>query len=620
MASRESAARHEEREMPKSEVRESAPERAEGGEELEVGTRVEVRGLDGSRRDDVFTGSLDLGGQEHQVFARASGRDIRIHIITPEEARARSDAERQLDLFENALEGSAASAVKAAGLKGDAAKEAEEAILARSAEIIAEATGAKDPEKAMDQAVREQAEALAGGETEIEGPSLEDLNRDLTQARQEALGAKNDKQYEAAVARIHALEKAVYERRAALHPEADKEEKQQIADETEGLVELKPNPIFSEGSEAMRARLKALENEKRSADKAKDEMAWGKADEEYKQILAVLPVVETKEQIKELEDELRAIDKAPSKKGAGERYKEADAKRKELMTKLEALQKKDEAVEHVLEEEAEEPVVLAHMLEIGEPYKPGEMLERLMADIKADFEREEAAKKEAEAPKVESKSESHDEEEPVPFVLGQEVSVKRTAGNMEDGWTVARIGEAIPGEPRRILVTNESGDRKNVKVEELIEWNAPDQRTEAQKANDLLADEMLRPDRPPTAQERKEYKDLIDAGIFQSEGDIDVWQRVYDELVAAMDKVGIPLKDEGLPSSWQQIVGMKDTRGWWKRKVFKSPSPRAQMIDKIKDLHYQYIDQGHVDVSEYLQRQKERQAEYNEKMRRAGRF
>ncbi len=490
---------------------ESRDQTSETAQDPEVGTKGQARRLDGLSVQEVFTGSAVLD-RHYQVFARQSGGETRVRVTTPEEDLAREIAERQYDLFTTVLDSNVASATKVAGLQGEASEGAATTILNHRNEIIAKAVGQDDPEKALTNMVRTEASAIASGETGAERPSLEDLVRDLTHARQEALGAKNDKQYQSAVARIHALELAVYERRSALHPDANTQEKAQIADETEGLVVLTPDAIYSKGPVNVLDRLKELEKEMQKADKEKNETAWLRANEERTRHLGAHPSIEMQEKIRLLEEKLRAIDKAPAGKNKEEEYQKTDTARKRLIAKVNS-----------------EPV-LAEVLGIASRpvERSGERpVDRLMRDI-------------ANATIIESKT--------------------------------VKAKPSSPNEPI---------------VEELL---------------------MDKPRMPLSNEERKNYADLVSARILEQGDDLATWEKTFGEVLAALEILGLKPEDEGLPNSFQDVLNTKDKRGFF-GKLFRGKTDRVKMIERIGELHYQYIESGQVDVSKYLENQRVRSKE-----------
>ncbi len=686
MSKQDSAARAEAPEVIRAEQREKPQEqevveaKAEGPN---VGEVVEHRRADGKTVKDVVIASGDDG----TVLARKQGEGHVFLPLAPGELQARNAADRQLDLFEDAYGDAAKSAVKAAGMKGEAAQDAIDALEASKSAAIAGAMGEKDPEAAITQIVREHVDAIARDESEPATPTLIELQQKWREAKTKADGAKTDKEYADAMREVRAIESAVFNVRAGMHPQADTEQKAEIANQAEGAVEMTDDPLYDQGAEAVGKRIQELEETMKTADREKNEVLWMIAHNEYNNHRAVLPIIERinevlraqeevnalvksdaekqrqdvtraklsargkkgywrageedlKRVIRSIEDGMRAIDKGPSGDKTSAEYARLNEERQAKQAELKSINARVEEVSAQMEALKAAKIVdtsgvyasqfdevnkgLVQTLRDTFKSSP-ETAQKFLAKALKDSKFPESTRVALqEAFGEQPKADKQDKLETIPktsIQIGDQVKVRRSSGDIEDNWRVMSFSQ----EGRQVYVVRDIPDNsgaftnKLVSLEKLLEVNtesAAEPQSEKPKMAEQPTIEMPKSFQPLSENE-KSFKDLIKADILEEGGDLKALRESYNEVLFALNKVGMDPKDEGIPESFDQLMNIKDERGFF-GKLFKKETTRVKLIKKMFDLHYQYIDSGQVDISEYKNRMLQQQEEYRRKMATSG--
>lgn len=249
--------------------------------------------MDGSGGENVFVGKLEIDGEEHHVFARTTGGETMLFTLTQEELWAKDLAEPKLELLAEAFDGNVASALKVEGLKGEAAKQAAEKIRADAPAILAGAMSEGDPEQALIAAARAEAKAATQeGAPKTEKPSLEQLTQELMHIEETIDTSTDTSDFNKAIERSVAVRKAIFDARAKLHPEATQEEKAVLADESEGLVVVTPDGLYTKETEAVRARIDEFKKERAAAAEAGDTDGWLTANDTVQRHEAALALME----------------------------------------------------------------------------------------------------------------------------------------------------------------------------------------------------------------------------------------------------------------------------------------------------------------------------------------
>ncbi|MBI5369704.1 hypothetical protein HZA85_00725 [Candidatus Uhrbacteria bacterium] len=715
--SRGDAAREiEPKQSPEMEEVLGQQEQETGVEQLKVGAQVEVPRVDGGTSKDAVVAS----GEDGLVLARKEGEAVLLRATDGRELGAEQAAARQLDLFDQAYESAADSAVKAAGLKGEQADAASRMMGAKASGIIAEALATDHPEQAIAQSVQGNAEAVKADESELKAAGIARMMELLNDAKRDADGATTDEAYNEAVLRIRAAERALFELRGASQPEASEDDRSKLASEAQGYAEVIPDPIYNEGVEAVQVRLDDLEAEMKKADQTKDEVAWTVAREEYERHRALMPILEKADEIMKaqqevaqaqaaidarveatkvqhkaevgaergrvrakrsywnrladgvnevitgIENAMRSLDQGPASAKAEQEYAKFDAERKAQRAKLEEVRGKVQGlsqenevlkglgVELDFETTASEAPIDAAREKLYQTLKdmhngnPEGVLRYVRGALKSPKTPEanrvilEAFQTDAETgfkkPEVAVQEAAH--EEPAPeeatYPFGQVVNIRRTGGQVEAGWNVT---VPLPGGQFEV----QRGDMfKTVARAELDELNGPDDRlsepeaglpeineeapqdeieglaSPAEQKQGVPKDEFSpKPYQPLDAQELS-MRDLRESSFIQEGGDLKALERTFVETLIALEAIGMKPEDEGLPRTFQEMLDTKSSRGFF-GKLVRAKTDRVKLFEKLAEVHYNYIDSGQVDVSEYLARQQKSYEEYAQKMINVGR-
>lgn len=576
---------------------------------IDVGFEVESMRSDGSSVHETAVATSDTDGYTI-VLAREGADKTRFRVVDAKEQAAEFKAGEQLDLFLDVAKKTIEPAIKAAGLKGAEADKARASIEAGLPAMVARALGEKSPDKSLTKSIQD-----AAAEKEVvQTPNLEELTLTLAHARQKVDSAKSDKEYTAAITVVHAAEKAVYEARVKLHPEAAPEEKATIADEADGSVELLPDPIYEKGHLDVLGSIQELEGSMREADAKKDAVAWTVARNERDRHMAILPIVEKvdalekaqnevdvaiakleeakrmkvgmkkeslkrhhlnlqeviqkkEELIKVLENQMRELDKKP-KKGAEEKFAELEKGRREARAVIEGAQK-----------------ILRKFINETEAFEK--------AGIKLDFDPNE--KPDAARTALYHQLEDLFSENPrtvMDYITGA-LRSKETSESTRDILLV-------------FLENVRDGVIRSKEAEEASVIPSPVEGSEVEEI-------------PPIIYSEYKVPDLIAAGIVEKADDLAALEKTFVELTIAMESLGLEPKDEGLPSSFKEMLETKDSRGFF-GKLFNKKTDRAKLFNKLSRAYYTYVASGKVDVKKVLASQKTRYEDFADQMRRAGKL
>jgi hypothetical protein len=653
----------------------------------EFGTEVESTRSDGELVHEVVIGSSESSDGNTIVLARKSEGGPLLRVVGKDELARSERTEHQLDLYSDAATSAAESAVKAAGLKGKEAKEALASLALEAPKVIAKAMGEKDPEKAIIDVIRE------GGQR---AQSIEALTEQLAHARQKADKAKNDREYNAALVEIHAVENAVYDARVALNPDASKKEKNEIANQVDGAVEIILDPLYEEGSKTVQNRIVELEKIMRDADKNKDGVAWMVARNEYDRHRAILPVLEKVDVVLDVKAQIDAMiarkiweqneySSKKREKGSMQKkfWKGVIDRQNKLQRTIEdgisaLTQKQNEEIGKdvdKLESKRLESLGLLQTAQknIQEVEKEMEVLENMGVLIDFDTEEKPNEARSAlyfqlmdtykESPKevmdyIDGMLKSNKMNKSTLGILNlvrQAIRVTESQPQAEpeetvaEGFSLPKVGEApktkqeakiIPIEPRlrRIRKTTlkpgaviesvfeheevREAEKVGLKPGDFVEsvMEPKEETEEAKKENvqERDTDEIQAIDYSMDYSTVK-VPDLINAGIVENAGELEIWERSYIELYIALDSLGLKPEDEGLPSSFDEMVNTEDSRGVF-GKFFGRQTERVKLFNKLKKAHYMYIDSGKVDIGSVLNRQHKRYEDYENSMRGAGKF
>ena len=644
----------------------------------EFGTEVESTRSDGELVQEIVIGSSETSDGNTIVLARKNGTKPLLRVVDSGEFVSSKRTDHQLDLYSDAATSAAESAVKAAGLKGKEAKEALAILASEAPKVIAKAMGEKDPEKALIDMIREGGQQVS---------SLEALTEQLAHARQKADTAKNDREYNAALVEIHAVEKAVYDARVALNHEASKEEKVEIANQIDGAVELIPDPLYEEGYKTVQNRIVELEKMMRDADKNKDGVAWMVARNEYNRHRAILPVLEkvdvvldVKAQIDAMiarkiweqneysskkqekgsmqkkfwkgvidrqEKLLRTVEDGIStltQKQDGEIGKDVDkleSKRLESLGLLQTAQKNIQEVEKEMEvlesmgvlidfdtEEKPNEARSALYFQLMDTYKenPKEVINYIDGMLKSKKVNastlgilkvvKEAIRVTESQPQAEQKKEVVPKEKTEAKIIPIEPKLRKTRkATLKPGTVIESVFETREAE-KAGLKPGDFVESVMEPEEDVTEGFSLPEAEEAEKGNvqERDTDEIQ-----TINYSNEKVQDLVNAGVVENSGELELWERSYIELYIALDSLELKPEDEGLPSSFEKMVNTKDSRGIF-GKMFGVKTERVKLFNKLAKAHYTYIDSGKVDIGSVLKRQHKRYEDYESSMRSTGRF
>ncbi len=232
------------------------------------------------------------------------------------EESARSEAAESYESISNAMQSAVDAVIVASGLKGAEADKIRNTLHEQESQLLLEAVLTDNPEKSMVDLVQKAVDsneniqdAILEGKTFALSDALSEKMH-ATEAARQAEQNGDESAYQDAINQIYASENLINGLRNELHPNADSEEVEQIALDTRGAVEVRANPIYDQGIEAVKARLTQLETDMNSADKENNEIAWNIARTEYDQHSAIMPVLELAQNVKDtvhtIEDQLRS--------------------------------------------------------------------------------------------------------------------------------------------------------------------------------------------------------------------------------------------------------------------------------------------------------------------------
>ncbi len=328
---------HEAAREPESEP---AAEAAEATRE--VGDTKTVDALDGKPVQEVLAGSVETGdGKTLDVVVRDREGEKALRLVDPIVEAEREVGATKVGLVGAAYDSTAKIAVSVTGVKGEAKKAALAELEGLKPGMIVDIIGTDDPDAAITTALHEKAKVivLAGSDreprtgksktetadlrspswtaVEVDNQRIEDLqdkleiftekqaqaNRDVRSFGPDS-GSDRDRKafsesyanwdegkkedWEKAVHKVVALDRAVYETRVALNPYMSDAEKSKIADEIEGVVEIVPDELYAKGYETVKehvdlleAKLRKLEKRKPSGMRSENQ----KAEATYNQVL-----------------------------------------------------------------------------------------------------------------------------------------------------------------------------------------------------------------------------------------------------------------------------------------------------------------------------------------------
>lgn len=576
---------------------------------IDVGFEVESTRSDGSSVHETAVATSDTDGYTI-VLAREGADKTRFRVVDAKEQAAEFKAGEQLDLFLDVAKRTIEPAIKAAGLKGAEADKARASIEARLSAMVAQALGEENPDKALTQVI--QYAAAKEGATPTQ--NLEKLTLILARAKQRADSAKSDKEYAAALAEVHAAEKAVYEARVKLHPEATQEEKAAIADEADGAVELLPDPIYEKGYLDVLSSIQELEGSMREADAKKDAVAWTVAKNERDRHMAILPIVE---KVDALEKALVDVDAAIARL--------TEARVGEVKRKKESLERHRLSIQGVIQRKEDLIKSLEdQMRELDKKPKKG---------AEAEFAKLEKGRREARAviegaqkilQKFVKETEAFEKAGiKLDFDPNQKPDAARTAlyHQLEDLFNEnpRTVMDYITGALRSKETSKSTRDILLVFAENVRDGVIRSKEAEEASVITSPVEGSEVKEIPPIIYSEYKVPDLIAEGIVEKADDLAALEKTFVELTIAMESLGLEPKDEGLPSSFSEMLETKDSRGFF-GKLFNKKTDRAKLFNKLSRAYYTYVASGKVDVKKVLASQKTRYEDFADNMRRAGKL
>ncbi len=351
------------------------PEHAER-EELhipEVGETLKIYDASGNEQSEVVVGADKKEGIV--IVGHETSGAPRVREIMPGESNSRERAEEMNEKLNKAFEAAVDATIKAFGLKGKEAKNTRAKLGEHRALIVAKAASMDAPEAALMGSVEalthekketKEAEKKARMERGVQETRLEVLSKreevvrlraEIQQAEKtenEAVYKKARRAFDKASKSLHLQERALVQLESYLRPEEPKEE---IVDEVEGTVELKPKPVYSEGVTDVENAIDFSETRMRDLDKVlqKDPKnvtalnEWNLLNHERtadRVVLESLKRKEDKERKEKKIEALRAETEAMDKKELAEAKKEMktaekakdDKKAEQLLAKIHELE------------------------------------------------------------------------------------------------------------------------------------------------------------------------------------------------------------------------------------------------------------------------------------------
>lgn len=588
---------------------------------LDVGTKVEVTRLDGTKGSDVFSGLAHIGGKEYHVFARFQDHTVAYRILPPEELDARAATDRRLAAMQEAYDNDLDASIKAAGLTGEEAQKTRAALVKRGLEIITDSIWRKEPEPFMVKQIQEGIEKPE----ETTPVSLGELQRqhgELAREADRAYQADDQQKYNGLILQVRALETQINKRRQALSPDAEPEERAMIVNETEGFVSPLPDALYDEGLDGAQARVAQLEQEMDTAEKAGNAAAYVTAQDERNRHRAMLPVLERVQTLQETAKEQADLLKQAKEAGVAR----VKAERQTVKVQRDFWRNAEDAVKAQLDEMDLQMQGIREGLRTNLGPDAGAKREALEARYARIHERLKKAQQELMALET-----AHVD---VTFDPDQKIDGAQTAlyRSLRDLWTEqpdqvgafaeqALASEKTPESTRAILNVFDRDAKEGVFTHEepLIPAETREERMKAeQDLEEGRVDVEELKEQAEWSAQFENMPDLRRAGIINERADLDAWMDTYYRVIFALNKLGLTPADEGLPESYNALMDLKDSRGFV-GKLFGKKTDRVKGFEKLADVHYRYVDSGKVDMTGYVARAKLRAAAHQKQMTNAGR-
>lgn len=304
------------------------------------GQKIELLRPDGSKFELV-----SLGGD---AVAHPSDTGPKGRLMPDLEISARESAQREFSRLEGVFDSALTSTAVALDLESAEKDEWIEAMSTRKNELIMRILRENNPDAAIVEHLKqEQAAQDRKAETILQ------LEAQLQQARSEADRAYADVEanenktsieaYDETIALVRALEHQIVNEKTRVNPDLNTDE---VLDALEGFADLKMETLHEQGGDAVRARIKEIENQMRELDKTLNKnpddiealTSWKIFDQERQRHGALLPIIDRKDRIKEIEDRMREIDKGSDSKSAQAEYQKIDAERKKLAGEIDVIE------------------------------------------------------------------------------------------------------------------------------------------------------------------------------------------------------------------------------------------------------------------------------------------
>jgi hypothetical protein len=630
----ETSAAVETNETSHTETPETAHEHAEPKKEKKVGDTVEVTRLDGGTSNDVVAGFVETSSEKVEIHARKQGETVAMRPVNSGEVEAREQALKQLNLLKQAYTDGIEIAIKAMGLKGDKAEEARVQLKANEDTNIAAATQKQDSAKALDTALQEsikikivqesigtllQKRRKLQQEAESARQKSYKIGSIKNAVKQEDTESEYNKELQKSAVKsectILAIERQIFNLRLELNPNADKAKQAKIADEVEGFVVPITDELYNKGCDAVVERIQQLVDQKRAADKTKfAEAAYLIAEDEQKRHMVMLPILERVKKIRQAEKETEELIAQTEKKHKKEiknaRGKISREKRNwqkagddiakilgRIERQLDGMRKKGEDMDDRKKQDAK--VLIDGYQRIQE------RLEGLNAEYKAletakvkfdfdEFEKTDAAR----TALYHQLRESYTDKKHPEYVKQIMEYVNSALKNKSTAESTRVILDAFRTDAQNGTFTEADKPKTTEAPPTAVKQPAetPESSQPSVEAHAVTAEVPKSPQ--PLSDDERAMKDLVDAGILQEGGDLKALLKNYHEVLYALEKVKISPKTKGLPETSDEIINVKDKRGFF-GKLLNRKTIRVKLAKKVFALHYEYIDSGQVDISDF---------------------
>ncbi len=275
-----------------------------------IAERQTFHSSDGTERHPMCLGVSDGVG----VLAFESGQVL---ATTTTEQAVRAEMEKEHTSLEASFDRAIDAVMASSGMVNNERARVKARLHERRVELLMEASLEDNPSETLIQIVREtieRNEQHRSAEITQYEKNLSLKQSELQQARARAdvaEKAEDEKSYKEAMREVYLYEGAIMEFKKRLDVlravETSPKEQEERTLEIQGAVIPTPDELYDVGIDAVRDRVKELEQSMQTADQAHDEVAWLVARNEYNHHRVMMPILEQAHQLEEIDLDLEGL-------------------------------------------------------------------------------------------------------------------------------------------------------------------------------------------------------------------------------------------------------------------------------------------------------------------------